>query len=134
MLQFYFLSILTNALAGALLSAEYFGRRVARFSWLVSHPASRRLKMGAGAAVLLVGACTLFWPAGGGVAVVGDLIPSITGLVMGVALLFEVFRQDAIFPSETAPARTGLDWRAMIGIGGLVVALLHFFLPERPFL
>lgn len=136
MLQFYFLSILTNALAGALLSAEYFSRRIARLSWLVAHPAPRRLKMGSGAAVLVVGACTIFWPAGGGMPVIGDLIPSIVGLVMGVALLFEVFRQDAIFPSEAAaaPARAGLDWRAMIGITGLAVALLHFFLPERPFL
>jgi len=135
MFQFYFLSILANAAAGSLLSAEYFGRRIARLSWLVAHPASRRLKMGSGAAALLVGICTIFWPAGGGVAI-GDLVPSIAGLVMGVALLFEVFRQDAIFPSEpaVAPARTGLDWRSMIGIAGLGIALLHFFLPERPFL
>jgi hypothetical protein len=127
MLQFYFLSILANATAGALLSAEYFGRRVARLSWLIARPAPRRLKMGAGAAALLVGICTLVWPAGGGVAVVGDLIPSMTGLVMGVALLFEVFRQDAIFPSEpaSAPTRAGLDWRATIGIAGLAVALLR---------
>jgi hypothetical protein len=136
MLQFYFLSILTNALAGALLSADYFGRRIQRLAWLVARPASRRLKMGSGAAALLVGACTIFWPAGGGVPVIGDLVPSIAGLAMGVALLFEVFRQDALFPSEpaAAPARIGLDWRSMFGIAGLAVALLHFFLPERPFL
>lgn len=136
MLQFYFLSILTNAAAGALLAAEYFGRRVTRLAWLASHPPSRRVKMAAGAAALVVGLCTIFWPAGGGVPVVGDLVPSIAGMAMGVALLFEVFRQDALFPPETAaaPARTGLDWRSTVGIAGMAVALLHFFLPERPFL
>jgi hypothetical protein len=136
MLQFYFLSILTNAAAGALLSADYFGRRVPRLSWLSAHPGSRRLKLTCGASALIVGACTLFWPAGNGIPVVGDLVPSIAGLAMGVALLFEVFRQDALLPSEPAPApsRTGLDWRSMIGIAGLAVAILHFFLPERPFL
>ena len=136
MLQFYFLSILTNAAAGALLSADYFGRRVTRLAWLAAHPGSRRLKMACGAAALLVGACTIFWPAGSGVPVIGDLVPSMAGLAMGVALLFEVFRQDALFPSEAAqgPARTGLDWRSMLGIAGMAVALLHFFLPERPFL
>jgi len=136
MLQFYFLSILTNAAAGALLSADYFARRVTRLAWLTAHPASRRLKMGVGAASLLVGLCTIFWPAGGGLPVIGDLVPSIAGMAMGVALLFEVFRQDALFPSETAtaPGRSGLDWRSMVGIAGLAVALLHFFLPERPFL
>ena len=136
MLQFYFLSILTNAAAGALLSAEYFGRRIPRLAWLAAHPSSRRLKLTCGAAALLVGACTLFWPAGGGVPVVGDLVPSIAGLAMGVALLFEVFRQDARLPSEPipSPSRTGLDWRSMIGIAGLAVAVLHFFLPERPLL
>ncbi len=136
MLQFYFLSILTNAVCGALLSADYFGRRVTRFAWLAAHPASRRVKMAAGAGSLIVGLCTIFWPAGGGVPVVGDLVPSVAGMAMGVALLFEVFRQDALFPSEpaSAPARSGLDWRSMIGIAGMAVALLHFFLPERPFL
>jgi hypothetical protein len=136
MLQFYFLSILTNAAAGGLLSAEYFGRRVPRLAWLSSHPGSRRLKLTCGAAALLVGACTIFWPAGGGVPVLGDLVPSIAGLAMGVALLFEVFRQDARLPSEPAPApaKGGLDWRSMVGIAGLVVAALHFFLPERPLL
>lgn len=136
MLQFFFLSILTNAAAGALLSADYFGRRIARLAWLAEHPGSRRLKLACGASALIVGACTLFWPAGGGVAVVGDLVPSIAGLAMGVALLFEVFRQDALLPSESAPARggAGLDWRSMLGIAGLAVALLHFFLPERPLL
>ncbi|MCX7032026.1 MAG: hypothetical protein NTU62_18155 [Spirochaetes bacterium] len=136
MLQFYFLSILTNAAAGALLSADYFGRRLARLAWLSAHPGSRRLKLTCGAAALIVGACTIFWPAGSGVPVIGDLVPSIAGLAMGVALLFEVFRQDALFPSEPAPApaRAGLDWRSMIGIAGLAVAILHFFLPERPFL
>jgi hypothetical protein len=135
MFQFYFLSILANAAAGALLAAEYFGRRVARLAWLADHPASRRLKMGTGAAALIVGICTIFWPADGRVPV-GDLVPSIAGLAMGVALLFEVFRQDALLPSEPAPApeRAGLDWRSMIGIAGLVAAFLHFFLPERPLL
>lgn len=135
MYQFYFLSILANAAAGALLAADYFGRRVARLAWLADHPASRRFKMGTGAAALIVGICTIFWPADGR-APVGDLVPSIAGLAMGVALLFEVFRQDALLPSEPAPApgRAGLDWRSMIGIAGLVVALLHFFLPERPLL
>jgi hypothetical protein len=136
MLQFYFLSILTNAGAGALLSADYFGRRVPRLAWLSEHPGSRRLKLACGASALIVGACTIFWPAGNGVPVVGDLVPSIAGLAMGVALLFEVFRQDALLPSEPAPApaHAGLDWRSMIGIAGLAVAILHFFLPERPFL
>jgi hypothetical protein len=135
MLQFYFLSILTNAAAGALLSADYFGRRVARLAWLAGHPASRRLKMGTGAAALIVGVCTIFWPADGRVPI-GDLVPSIAGLAMGVALLFEVFRQEALLPSEPVPApeHAGLDWRSMIGLAGLAVALLHFFLPERPLL
>ena len=136
MFQFFFLSILTNFAAGVLLSADYFGRRIPRLSWLSAHPGSRRLKMASGAAALLVGLCTIFWPAGSGVPAFGDLVPSLAGMMMGVALLFEVFRQDALFPSEPAGGmgRTGLDWRSMLGIAGMAVAVLHFFLPERPFL
>ncbi len=57
-------------------------------------------------------------------------------MAMGVALLFEVFKQEALFPAERGemserPARAPLAYRTTLGMMGLAAALVHFFLPER---
>ncbi|MGA2480605.1 MAG: hypothetical protein ABSG63_17795, partial [Spirochaetia bacterium] len=66
-----------------------------------------------------------------------DLFPSLAGMITGVALLFEVFKQDAVFPAERGEKndkveRLPIAYRTALGILGLAAAVLHFFLPERP--
>jgi len=61
------------------------------------------------------------------------------GMAMGIALLFEVFKQDAVFPAERGEKSERVDrlpigHRTTLGVFGLAAAILHFFLPERPFL
>ena len=56
---------------------------------------------------------------------------------MSVTLLFEVFKQDAVFPAERGEKndkveRLPVAYRTALGILGLAAAILHFFLPERP--
>ena len=150
MLQFYFLSIAVNFLAGLVLSADSLVRRIPGLSALTNPLSSRRGKLLTGLAALLVGVGTLFVPAAPPL-VVGDLFPSAVGMVMGIALLFEVFKQDAMFPEEMrgrpAPEemrgrsargerteridRAPVGYRTTLGLLGLAAALLHFFLPER---
>ncbi len=101
MLQFYFLSIVSNLVAGAALASEALAHRMPGLAALAAALAGRRGKLLSGLAALLVGVGTLFVPAGGSL-VVGDLFPSVVGMVMGIALLFEVFKQDAMFPPERA--------------------------------
>ncbi len=136
MLQFYFLSVMTNAAAGMILAADYLSAHWRPFAPVGLRISSRGFRLGFGVAALLVGVCKLAWPVAPGTPVVGDLMPAVTGMAMGVALLFEVFRQDAIYPREPAErsAAQGLDWRALLGFIGMGIAVLHFFLPERPLL
>ncbi len=135
MLQFYFLSIVSNLTAGAALASEAFARRLPAIAALASALAGRRGKLLSGLAALLVGVGTLFVPAGGTL-VIGDLFPSVVGMVMGIALLFEVFKQDAMFPAERADKgeRGSSGYRVTLGLLGIAAAVLHFFLPERPIL
>jgi hypothetical protein len=132
-LQFYFLSIVSNLLAGASLASDAFARRLPGLAAFTAALAGRRGKLFAGLAALLVGVGTLFVPAGGAL-VVGDLFPSVVGMVMGIALLFEVFKQDAMFPAERADKgeRGSIGYRVTLGLLGIAAAVLHFFLPERP--
>ena len=135
MLQFYFLSVAANFLAGTALSAEWFSRKIPGLAGLGPGFSGRGFRMGIGLAAIFVGVGTLFVPADAHL-ILGDLLPSLAGMAMGIALLFEVFRQDAIFPAERAErndkaARLPLAYRTALGIFGLVVAIVHFFLPER---
>ena len=138
MLQFYFLSIVANFLAGMTLSADWFSSRIPGLPSLAPGFSGRRGKMTIGLAALLVGFGTLFVPAEPPI-VLGDLFPSMTGMALGIALLFEVFRQDALFPVERGEKNHKVDrapvgYRTALGILGIAAAVLHFFLPERPFL
>jgi len=134
-LQFYFLSIVSNIIAGTVLSSDSLSRRLPMLAPLAGPFSSRRGKLLSGLAVLLVGVGTLFVPAAGTI-VVGDLLPSAAGMIMGIALLFEVFKQDALLPGEHPEKsdRAPVGYRTTLGLLGIAAAVLHFFLPERPIL
>ncbi len=136
MLQLYFLSVAFNLIAGYSLASDAIAKRAPRLAGLGDLLALRTSRLAVGLSVMIVGFITLFVPAGESLIVLGDLIPSVVGLGMGIALLFEVFRQDAVFPSESMEKteRAHLGYKTTLGLLGMAVAVLHFFLPERLFL
>jgi hypothetical protein len=135
MLQFYFLSIICNLLAGVSLSADWIAQKARGFLPIAAALSARTTKLISGLASLLVGFGTLFVPVEGSI-ILGDLFPSMVGMAMGIALLFEVFRQDAVLPVERSEKtdRPPVGYRTTLGMLGMAAAILHFFLPERPFL
>lgn len=135
MLQFYFLSVVSNFLAGVALSSDWISRRIPSLTPMVNALSARRAKLILGLASLLVGVGTLLVPVEGAV-IIGDLFPSFAGMAMGIALLFEFFRQEAVLPLEHSDKAEKLPvgYRTTLGVLGLAAAVLHFFLPERTFL
>ena len=136
MLQFYFLSVIANFLAGAALSSDWFSRKIPGLVGLSKAFSGRRGRMAIGLSAIFVGVGTLFVPVNPPI-ILGDLFPSLAGMITGVALLFEVFKQDAVFPAERGEKndkveRLPIAYRTALGILGLAAAVLHFFLPERP--
>jgi hypothetical protein len=135
MFQFYFLSVSANLLAGLTLSSDWFGRKFPGLAAAVSFLNTRKGKLALGMTTILVGFGTLFVPAEAPL-VLGDLYPSAMGMAMGIALLFEVFKQDALLPGERSekaskPERRAIVYRTTLGVLGIASAVLHFFLPER---
>jgi hypothetical protein len=135
MLQFYFLSVSVNLLAGMTLSSDWFGKKFPGVAAAVSVLNTRRGRLALGLTTILVGLGTLFVPAESPL-VLGDLYPSVMGMAMGIALLFEVFKQDALLPGERSekpgkPERRPIVYRTTLGVLGIASAVLHFFLPER---
>jgi hypothetical protein len=135
MLQLYFLSVAANFLAGVTLSADWMEERFPSLAGILGALSIRRARTITGLAALLVGLGTLFVPAEPPI-VLGDLFPSVVGLAVGIALLFEVFKQEALYPGDHA-ARTGKGlktpsaYRTALGALGFAAAVLHYFLPER---
>ena len=135
MLQFYFLSVAANFLAGAALSAEWMSEKFGGLSPVLGALSGRRARMIIGLAALLVGLGTLFVPADGHM-LIGDLFPSAVGIVVGIALLFEVIRQEVLFPGTEAAkderaGKAPRAWRTALGAFAFAAAILHFFLPDR---
>lgn len=135
MLQFYFLSIVSNLLAGLSLCSDWIAQRIPSMVSFAAALSARRAKLVNGLSSLLVGFGTLFVPVEGPL-IIGDLFPSVVGMAMGIALLFGVFRQDAVLPAERPEKqeRPPVGYRTTLGMLGIAAAVLHFFLPERPFL
>jgi len=138
MLQFYFLSVAANFLAGTALSADWMSEKFPSLAPILGALSARRARMIVGLAALLVGLGTLFVPAAGPL-ILGDLFPSVVGAAVGVALLFEVLRQEAFFPGEQLARedRAGKAphaYRSALGAFAYAAAILHFFLPERLFI
>ena len=135
MLQIYFLSIACNLIGGMTLAADSIVKRIPSLKTLAALLSNRSAKLWTGLSVIIVGFIELFVPAGN-VIIIGDLLPAGVGMLMGIALLFEVFRQDSLFPSETSQKadKPPVAYRTTLGLLGLAVAVLHFFLPERHFL
>ncbi len=76
--------------------------------------------------------------------IIGDLFPSVVGLGVGIALLFEALRQEVFSsgsdPSGDSSPRDERAWQAprayriALAAFAFAAAILHFFLPERLFL
>ncbi len=137
MMQFYFLSITANILAGLALTADYLGEKFKAFSPFKELFGKRGFKIGAGASALIIGFMKLLIRSSAGdVPVVGDLLPALAGLGMGAALLFDLYKEKATVKSETLGSleKAVVTYKVPLGLSGLAVGVLHFFLPWALFL
>ena len=142
MLQFYFLSVAANLLAGATLSSDWITERFSSLRAIVHALSARRARMVIGLTSILAGLGTMFVPVAKPL-IIGDLFPSVVGLGVGIALLFEALRQEVFYAGGEAaetPTRDENAWQAprayrtALAAFAFAAAVLHFFLPERMFL
>jgi hypothetical protein len=135
MAQLYFLSVASNLLAGILLASDWLVLKFPGLRALADALGARRGRLAAGLSSLFVGFVTLFVPSGPPI-VLGDLVPSAAGLAMGIALLFDVLKQESLFPAERVEqqdrhGRAPAAYRTTLGLLGIAAAVVHYFLPER---
>ena len=133
MIQFYFLSVLCNIFGGFALAAGYFDEKISGFSGFRDFIASKPgLRVTLGVAALLTGVLKLLSPTKGDVPVVGDLLPSLMGMVVGATLLFERYKEKSTATTKTLDTaeRFLISRKSLLGSVAVVVGFVHFLLPR----
>ena len=137
MIQFYFLSILANILGGLSLAADHYDGKISGFSkikqFCEDNPGFR---VTVGVFAFLAGFLKLLSVTKGDVPVVGDLLPSLSGLLIGTTLLFERYKEKTTVESGAIDAadKILLKYKSIVGSVGVIVGALHFLLPGVLFL
>lgn len=133
MMQLWFLSVLANLAAAGALTAEHLEQRLPRLAPLTDLLLRQHARLVAGYAALVVGVLKLLIVATpDDVLVVGDLLPALAGMAMGLSLLFDRYKGRARMSARTLAAleQAVLTWRLPLGFAGMALAALHFFLPS----
>ena len=130
MLQFYFLSILANILAGLTLASESLAARFPGFAPFRELLSRRAYRAALGVLAAAVGFLKLLLRSStADVRVVGDLVPALVGMAMGASLVLQAVREKADLPAGSRLERAALAWRVPLGIVGIVTGVLHFLVP-----
>ncbi len=133
MIQIYFLSILSNLLAGLVLSSEHYSEKFEGFAAVRDFFSGKPgLRVTIGIVSFITGFLKLLSVTKGDVPVVGDILPALSGLVLGVGLLFDRYKERSTVPSkalETAD-KILLRHKSIYGSVGILVAVLHFLMPR----
>ena len=148
-MQFYFLSIVTNLLAGVTLAGDYLATRFPGLQSLLPGLNQRTARLTIGSITTAVGILKLLVYANPlQIVVVGDLLPAVAGIVLGGSLVVTALRpteEDGVEPEaageeesdHVAPvegpvektAHLALGYRVPVGLAGMAVAVLHFLFP-----
>ena len=153
-MQFYFLSIVINLLAGVILAGDYLAQRLPWMRSLLPEISSRSSGVTIGGITAGVGVLKLFVLANPlQIAVVGDLLPALAGIALGGVLISVALsaEEDDSAGGPERPAHTttkdgsshvvvadgaadkavrlAAGYRTPAGLAGIAVSLLHFLFP-----
>jgi hypothetical protein len=137
MVQIYFLSILCNGLIGLLLIFGEFGENTTIDDSMNNSIFGGGFRLVIGIVAAVIGILKLLSPYGG-MYILGDLIPALAGICSGFVLIFAFYREHSVkVETEGNLDRIGeffLRNKKVSGIALLVIAALHFFIPQALFL
>ena len=134
MIQFYFLSILTNIIGGIALSGGFFEKKVQGFKGLQDFFGNKAgLRVTVGIVAVVTGVLKLLSVSKGDVPVIGDFLPAFSGLIVGTALLYERYKEKSSLPEESSVTlidRLVIKNKTIIGGCAIGIGVLHFFLNQ----
>lgn len=135
MFQLYLLTVLTNVLAGLALSSGFLSRKLVRFSDYTEFMMNKAYRIIVGGLTLIVAVINLFSNHTGDVAVLGELFPTLTGLVAGVLLIIEFWSEHKESEEGKSPDAVeriqnfSKPYLTIIGLLTVLVGILHAVIP-----
>jgi len=133
MLQFYFLSIVMNALAGyILINGDKDGQGPLVFKSGFSLK-DETFMLVVGIVSTLIGLMKILSVVEGDVPVIGDLFPALTGFLAGFILIFEYYRSRTSLENSDSVEKVDrllIANKKVIGMAALAAAVLHFLFPR----
>ncbi|MFO8064147.1 MAG: hypothetical protein ACQETQ_06055 [Spirochaetota bacterium] len=137
MYQIYLLSVLTNILAGVALSVGGMDEKL-HLSSVFNKELMQNdgFRFGLGIVTFVVGFFKLLSVSEGDVPVVGDIVPAISGLVLGLILLLQYYRSRSNVSSPFVDKIDNIFGKnsAVFGTVGILIGVLHFLLHRVLFL
>lgn len=130
MLQFYFLSILCNALAGYALITDSEAKS-SILDGIRSYVLDETFRLVLGVLTMVVGFFKILSVIRGDIPVIGDILPGAAGLVAGFSLLFEFYKsRSTVIDEQTEKIETFLTTnRKWVGYAAIISAGTHFLFP-----
>lgn len=133
MLQFYFLSILLNCLAGlTLIFNSYSEKAQDSLKNVPEFFTNNTFKLIIGILCCFTALIKLLSSFPGAVPIIGDLLPSVAGLLGGLSLLIDYYKHTSRSDSSMNPKFELLfiQNKKYIGIICILSAILHFLFPR----
>jgi uncharacterized membrane-anchored protein len=136
MIQFYFLSILFNALTGYILGVEQKEDEDSLEKGFGFSFRNDTFRLVLGVLTMVTGLLKLLSATRGDIPVVGDIIPAVAGLAGGFILVFEYYNSRSALSTEKSEklARFLDQNKRWMGFIAIASAALHFLFPSVLFL
>ena len=137
MLQFYFLSVLLNAMTGfVLLFVDKDDPDAVIEGKIPAVMQDETFRLVLGILTCITGFFKLLTAVRGDIPVIGDLFPAFAGLIGGFTLLYEFYKRRSTLDEDTLPpvVQKIVDARKYVGISCLLAAVFHFLFPTVLFL
>ena len=137
MYQIYLLSVVTILLAGVALADERLQTSLRLSSFFNGEAFGQpTFRLVLGVVTLLVGFFQFLTVAPGDIPVVGDLIPAITGILLGGILVIGYYREKSTVESPAIEKLDALFVKngSNFGVIGIAIAILHFLFHRVLFL
>lgn len=141
MFQIYFLTVLTNILAGLTISSKFLSSKIEGFQPFSDKMENRIYRIVLGSVTLLSGLISLLNHSEVSIAILGNLIPAITAMTMGIILIiYYFFSNDDVEngKEENKFVHTVKEltekYGNILGIAGIIAGLIHFLIPTALFL
>lgn len=136
MVQFYFLSVILNIVAGYSLLSVDTAAKGGSFDGVRQFLKDPPIRLAIGLLAFFVGFFKMINVMRGDIPVVGDLFPSVAGMACGFSLLLEYYRANATAPGPTIKKLDGILManRRIVGVGSFASGVVHFLFANVIFL